>query len=392
MTTVRERHDCRACHGVGLIEVLDLGQQPLANAYVNGVDAIEQRYPLSLRLCPSCGMVQLGHVVDPDILFGGYSFRTGSSQRMVEHFSRLMHELADTMPRDGLLVEIGANDGVALASVVDRVRVLGVDPAGIPSDVPMIAAPFTEQLAEMIVEAHGQASAIVACNVLAHVDDLDDFMRGISMLLRPDGVFVFEVPYLGDFLDRSEWDTIYHEHLSYFSLRPILTLLQRHDLRLERAELQNVHGGSIRCRVTKGHGKSVQVEDWVGCHEDPNHFTEPETYRGLADCVANARISLRATLADIRDSGKRVIGYGAAAKATVRLNACGIGPDLLPMIIDSTPEKIGRFVPGTHQQIVSPESVQLTAHDVVLILPANHEAEITAKIRAAGFSGQIILP
>lgn len=389
--TCKERHDCRACHRVGLVEILNLGDQPPANAYLSSADQPEQRYPLSLRLCEACGMVQLGHVVDPDILFGSYSFRTGSSQRMVEHFSKLMHELADTMPRDGLLVEIGANDGVALASVVGRVRVLGIDPADIASPVPMIAAPFTEQLAEMIVEAHGQASAIVACNVLGHVDDLDDFLNGVATLLQPDGVFAFEVPYLGEFLDRSEWDTIYHEHLSYFSLRTILTLLQRHNLRLERVDSQEVHGGSIRCQVTKKHVSQLLCDDRFG-REYWRRFSDPATYRALSASVVTAQHDLRSRLTDLRESGKRAIGYGAAAKSTVRLNACGIGTDLLPTIIDATPEKIGRFVPGTHQRIVSPDSVDLTDYDVVLILPANHQAEITAKIRAAGFTGQIILP
>jgi len=389
---IRERHDCRACHRVGLVEILNLGDQPPANAYLASVDQPEQRYPLSLRLCEACGMVQLGHVVDPDLLFRDYSFRTSSSAHMVEHFSKLMCELADSIPHHGLVVEIGANDGVALSSITDRVRVLGVDPAGIPTEVPMIAELFTTRLAEKIERNYGNADAIVACNVLGHVDDLDDLLAGVANLLQPHGVFVFEVPYLGEFLDRSEWDTIYHEHLSYFSVRPLLILLSRHGLRLERVDLQEVHGGSIRCRATKGTGNSEVVAKWQTAREHWRHFRDVETYDVLESSVVFDRQRITKTLEKLKSDGRRVIGYGAAAKSTVRLNVCGIGPDLLQMIVDATPEKIGRFVPGTHQRIVSPESVDLTDYDVVLILPANHEAEITAKIRSVGFRGALLRP
>lgn len=387
-----KRTDCRACHAAGLIQILDLGDQPPANAYVSDVDVLEDRYPLTLQLCSVCGMVQLGHVVDPGILFGGYSFRTGSSQRMVDHFSKLLGELVYSLPRDSLVVEIGANDGIALASVAGRVRVLGIDPAGIVAPVPMIASMFTEQIAGEIVETHGRANVIVACNVLGHVDDLDDFLRGIATLLRADGVFVFEVPYLGEFLDRGEWDTIYHEHLSYFSVSPLLTLLERHGLRLEQVERHEVHGGSIRCRVTKGTGQGEHVNRWREAHEYWRRLSDAVTYDGLVDAVHEDCTRLCGTLAGLRERGQSVIGYGAPAKATVRLNVCDIGPDMLPLIVDCTPEKQGRHVPGTHQQIVSPESVDLREFDAVLILPANHAAEITAKIHAAGFVGQIILP
>lgn len=389
--TINDRHDCRACYSSQLVDVLDLGEQPPANAYIDNLDQVERRYPLTLRMCSACGMVQLGHVVDPGILFGGYSFRTGSSQRMVEHFSRLLGELVYSLPRDSLVVEIGANDGVALATIAGRVRVLGVDPAGIVSPVPMIGHAFTEQLAIEIVEAYGHADVIVACNVLGHVDDLDDFLRGVATLLRADGVFVFEVPYIGEFLDRKEWDTIYHEHLSYFSVSPLLTLLKRHGLHLERVGQYEVHGGSIRCRVIKGSGQGEHVERWRQANEVWRRLTEPDTYYGLAESVVNDSVRLGAMLCDIRERSQRVIGYGAAAKSTVRLNACGIGPGLLPSIIDTTPEKQNRFLPGTHQRIVSPESVELREFDTVLILPANHEAEITSTIRAAGFAGSILM-
>jgi hypothetical protein len=256
----------------------------------------------------------------------------------------------------------------------------------------MLAEPFTARLAEQIERHYGKADAIVACNVLGHVDDLDDLLAGVANLLQSDGVFVFEVPYLGEFLDRSEFDTVYHEHLSYFSVRPLLTLLARHGLRLERVDRQEVHGGSIRCRATKGQGEGEHIERWRNCHEHWRHFTDVESYDVLAASVVFACQRLKKTLTGLRDSGKRVIGYGCAAKATVRLNVCGIGPDLLPLIVDCTLEKQNKYVPGTHQQIVSPESVNLNDYDAVLILPMNHETEIRNKLTKQGYQGQVLTP
>jgi hypothetical protein len=393
MKQVHERLTCRACHNSRLTEILNLGDQPPANAYIDSINTPEQRYSLSLNLCELCGMVQLAHVVDPELLFSNYSFRTGSSQRMVEHFSRLMSSLANTMQPLELLVEIGANDGVALATVSNRVRVLGVDPAGIPSSVPMLNLPFNYETAINIKRIHGPANAIVACNVLGHVDDLDDFFKGVEHLLSDAGVFVFEVPYLGEMIDRKSWDQLmYHEHLSAFSVRPILTLLERHGLRLERIDRLDVHGGSIRCRVSRGRVHNEHIDRWCEAHEFWRRLTEPDTYDGLSESVIADKIKLQTILTDLRNKCQQVVGYCASAKATVRLNACGIGIDLLSEIIDSTTVKQGRFVPGTHQKIVTPESVDLTAMNTVIVFANNHAVEVEAKLKSSGFSGQIIFP
>lgn len=390
MSNVHERTTCRACQSIELVEILNLGDQPPANAYVDSINATEQKYPLSLRLCRKCGMVQLGHVVDPSLLFSNYSFRTGSSRRMVEHFSRLMSSLADEMQPTQLLVEIGANDGVALDTVSHRVRVLGVDPAGIPSSVPMVNLPFNCTTAGKIQFEHGKADAIVACNVLGHIDNLDEFFIGIDLLLSDKGVLVFEVPYLGEFIDRCEWDQIYHEHLSYFSIRPILILLERYGLRLDRVDRHEVHGGSIRCRVSRGSGHWDNLDRWLEANEDWRRHTLPSTYARLERSVRIVGGNIRSALLQLQEEVQPVIGYGAPAKATVLLNACNIGTDLLDKIIDCTPQKQGRRVPGTHQEIVSPESVDLSRYNFVMIFPENHYEEIESKIRASGFTGSII--
>ena len=268
-----ERLSCRACGKESLVEALSLGDQPPANAFLRAdeLDLDEAQFPLSVRLCQNCGMVQLGHVVPPDLLFRAYSFFTSSSRRMSDHFAELMHDCSSRfVPPGGLIVEIGSNDGTALASVDRRdVRLLGIDPArnisvmAAARGVPTVAEFFSQTLAQEVARVAGRASLIVACNVIGHINDLDDVCSGVEVLLAPDGGFVFEVPYLRDLLQHTEFDTIYHEHLSYFAVRPMAELLGRHGLRLEHVEYFPVHGGTIRGTVVRGSGVSAEVAEWI---------------------------------------------------------------------------------------------------------------------------------
>ncbi len=295
------RITCRACSGTALVEVLTLGSLPLANAFLSRseLEEPEVRFPLSLQLCEGCGMVQLRHVVPPELLFRKYLFFTSSSTRMCEHFATLMTEKSNEFVRPGgLIVEIGSNDGSALLSIRQRgVRVLGVDPSrnisvtAAARGIPTISEFFSEPLAVEIARAAGHAQLIVGCNVLGHIDDLDDVCRGIKRLLSPDGAFVFEVPYLRELLERTEYDTIYHEHLSYFAVRPLLRLLNRHDLRLERVELFAVHGGSIRCTAVHGGGCSPQVEEWIA-QEEEHGLTTRRTFEAFSCRVGELRTGL----------------------------------------------------------------------------------------------------
>lgn len=397
-----ERVTCRACGSGGLSEVLALGDLPPANALLrpSELDRPEPRFPLSLRLCERCGMVQLGHVVPPELLFRSYLFFTSSSRRMSEHFSLLMTEASDEFVRPGgLIVEIGSNDGTALSSVRRRdVRVLGVDPArnisvtAAARGVPTVSEFFNEILAREIARVAGPAHLVVACNVLGHIDDLDDVCRGIRTLLAPDGAFVLEVPYLGELVGRAEYDTIYHEHLSYFAVRPLAHLLNRHGLQLERVELFPVHGGTIRVTAVHGNGCSPQVQEWVE-EELEKGLGERRTFEAMARTVEANRAGLRKSLSDLKAAGAKVLGYGAPAKGTIALNYCGLGTDLVPSVIDSTPAKQGCYVPGTHQPILPPSALSHEAPDVLLLLAWNHAEEI--REREAAFmarGGRFITP
>jgi len=383
-----ERTTCRACGTEDLVEILSLGDLPPANAYVRPaeLDQPESRFPLSLRLCEECGMVQLGHVVPPDMLFRSYLFFTSSSQKMTEHFSRLMRENTEEfVGPGGLVVEIGSNDGSALAAIErDDVRILGVDPSrnisvmAAARGVPTIAEFFTEALADEIVRVAGRAELIVGCNVLGHIDDLDDVCRGLTALLADNGAFVFEVPYLGEMVDRMEYDTIYHEHLSYFAVRPLARLFARNGLRLDKVEFVSVHGGSLRGTVVKDDGQSPAVEALISA-EIERGLGEEASYTTLATRVHDHGVALRSRLSELRSAGVKVIGYGAPAKGTVVLNYCEIGTDLLPVVLDSTPAKQGLHVPGTHQPILHPSEMDSQRPDVLLLLAWNHAEEIVAR-------------
>lgn len=380
-----ERKSCRACLKEGLVEVLNLGDQPPSNAFVAPADLKqpEPRFPLELRLCESCGMVQLGHVVPPELLFRSYLFFTSSSKWMADHFGKLMTEnAAEFVPPGGLVVEIGSNDGTALSAIQRRdVRLLGIDPArnisvmAASRGIPTIAEFFSEALAADVAQVAGQAHLIVACNVLGHINDLDDVCRGVRTLLAPNGAFVFEVPYLAPFLERNEYDTIYHEHLSYFALRPLVTLMNRHGLHVDRVQLFPVHGGTIRVTVKHGVWSSREAQQWLE-REEQAGLAKRETFQKMAQRTQQNRVELPQRLKELRDRGAKLLGYGAPAKGTVRLNYCGIGTDLLPEVVDSTPAKQGRHIPGTHQFIRPPSALQEIDPDYVLLLAWNHAPEI----------------
>lgn len=397
-----ERTTCRACLNTNLVEVLNLGEQPPANAFISPADLSrpETRYPLSLRLCESCGMVQLGHVVPPELLFRSYLFFTSSSKWMADHFGKLMTDsAAEFVPPGGLIVELGSNDGTALSAIQRRdVRLLGIDPArnisvmAASRGIPTISEFFTEPLANEIVRVAGQAHLIVACNVLGHINNLDDVCSGVRKLLHAQGAFVIEVPYLGSILERNEYDTIYHEHLSYFAVRPLATLLGRHGMHIARVQLCPVHGGTIRVIAKHGVWSSDDKLSWLK-REEAAGLARSSAYSAMAELTSRNRVELRARLKQFRDSGVKVLGYGAPAKGTVRLNFCDIGTELLTEVIDSTPAKQGLHIPGTHQLICPPSVLKDINPDYVLLLAWNHAPEILAReteFRARG--GKFLTP
>jgi hypothetical protein len=383
---------CRACDGEDLHPVLDLGLQPLANALPSSPAefAGEARYPLVLCHCPGCGLVQLVDVIDPEVLFGHYLYVTGTSTTIAEHNVRYAGAVQEhlALGPDDLVVEVASNDGSLLRCFQARgVRVLGVEPArniaaiaraqGVPTESLFFDRAAGADLRTRI----GPARVVIGNNVLAHVGDPVGFLAGAAALLGTDGRAIVEVPYLEEMLDRLEYDTIYHEHLCYFSVGALLTIAERAGLRVVRVDRVPVHGGSIRTwfapeAAVPGHAPEVLA------------MVERERERGLADParlarfaadVAANRRALRALLERLRSEGASVAGYGAPAKGNTLLNYCDIGTDLVAYTVDRSPLKQHRYTPGTHLPIHPPEVLLERRPDYVLILAWNFADEIMAQ-------------
>jgi SAM-dependent methyltransferase len=400
---VRQGRGCRVCGAAALEKFLDLGEMPPANALMHAEELAlpEARYPLALSRCADCELIQLTHVLAPELLFQRYVYFSSVSEAMTRHFAALAHEVADRfVPANGLVVEIGSNDGILLRSLLSRpLRVLGVDPARNVAEharsrgVPTIADFFTEALARDIRQQQGPASAMLANNVFAHIDDLDEVMRGIGTLLSEDGVLVMEFPYVVDFLEHLEFDTVYHEHLSYFGVRPLAHLFGRYAFEIVDVRRQSVHGGSIRIFARR---KGVQPVSPAVAELDALERTisaDPSRLAQFARDVAILRTNLISLVHELHADGKRVVGYTAPAKGNVLLNYCGFGPQHIEYLADATPAKQGLYSPGMKIPIRSPEEFRRDAPDYALLLAWNHQAEILEKEQAyRDAGGKFIIP
>ena len=380
---------CRACGHSPLRVVLSLGKMPLANSLVTAehLGGPEPRYPLDLARCAECSLVQITETVPPEVLFRDYVYFSSYSDTMVRHAGELCARLIRErhLGPESLAVEIASNDGYLLKGYASAgIPVLGVEPARNVARVAeergirTICEFFDEALAKDLARAHGRADVIHAHNVLAHVADLAGVVRGIGALLREDGVAVIEVPYLRDLVEHCEFDTIYHEHLCYFSVTALDRLFHRHGLVLREIERVPIHGGSLRLFVapTGEAGESVRralVEegDW-GVDRD-------DTLAEFAARVETLKANLLGLLAGLKQSGKSVAAYGAAAKGSTLLNYAGIGCESLDFVADRSPHKQGRYMPGVHVPIVAPERLVEVRPDYCLLLTWNFAEEIMAQ-------------
>ena len=405
-SAVRRRVSCRACGGASLTSVLDLGQQPLANAFLRSTAQAEgeERFPLEVFLCSDCGLVQLLDVVDPEVLFREYVYVTGTSDTIARHnveYARTVAALLALGP-DDLVVEVASNDGSLLSCFAGHgVRTLGVEPArniaalARRRGVETVEEFFNSRTAAQIRERYGAAKAVVGTNVLAHVDEAADFLRGAASLLAPGGLVIVEVPYLAEMIDRLEFDTIYHEHLSYFSVTALLRLCEAAGLRVRRVDRVSVHGGSIRvyaAREDEHHDHDTQVRAMADGERGLGLGDRSRLDRFARDVAAN-REALLELLGRLHREGKRVAAYGAPAKGNTLLNYCGIGPDLVPYTFDKSPHKVGLFTPGMHLPVLPVDAIAEKSPEFLLVLAWNFADEIIAQqaaFRERG--GKFILP
>lgn len=356
---------CRSCGSADLRTFLDLGLSPLADAFPLNADEPEKRYPLGLAVCLGCWLVQNTETVpDAELWSGDYGFYTGASPSSIVYFADYARWVKDRYGERGLTVEIASNDGTLLGHFDD---VIGVEPsanvaqAAIDRGLTTIVKPFGRAVA---AEIGRKADRILANNVVAHVADLDDFLGGIADLLSHRGVAIVEFQYVADLIAGNQFDHVYHEHRSFFSVRSLGAALRPHGLIVRSVMHTPAQGGSLRVTVVRGDNPSrenrawYQAEAWLG---------SLPTYQSFAGRVAYLRRRLIDLIDEERGRGRTVAGYAASAKSTTLLNYCGIGPDRLLSVVDLTPHKVGRVTPGTHIPIVAEDSV-----DTYLLMAWNY--------------------
>ncbi len=399
-----KRETCRACGGTDLTKFLDLDEMPPANAFLSESELKlpEKKFPLAVYFCRGCSLVQLLDVVNPELLFKNYHYMTSASKPLAEHFRKMAVEIAEKFieTKNDLVVEIGSNDGILLEAVKDKCRILGIEPSenlariAEKNGVPTIKEFFSSNLAEKILGEHGGASVIVANNVMAHIDDMKDIFFGVKKLIRKNGIFVFEVHWLGNLIGAGGFDQIYHEHLCYWSLHSLKKFIESIGMKIFDVQKVPIHGESIRVFVSASRGEEKSVS--VLLSEEKNiGLNKEETFFAFAKRVEKNREEICSLLKKLKSEGKKIIGYGAPAKGNTLLNYCGIGAETIDCITDSTPFKQGLFTPGMHIPIIGPEKPKDESPDFILLLAWNYADEILKKeslLREAGVKFIIPVP
>ena len=383
---------CRICSSTNLTMILDLGEQPPANSFIdkNELNSSESKFPLRLFWCTDCYLVQLLDIVDKEYLFKNYFYMTSASKPIVDHFKKYAQDVYEEFLKEEtnpFVVEIGSNDGSLLSEFKKLgTQILGIEPAtnlsnlANQSNITTKNTFFSSQVCKEIIKSRN-ATVVVANNVIAHVEDLQDLMHGIQILLDKNGVFIFEVPYLVDLIKKLEFDTIYHEHLSYFSILPLLKLVEQFGLEIFDIRKQSVHGGTLRIFVSKKNNYSIN--DSVKIFIDDEYslgLDKIEFYHKFSTNIIKLKKNLIELLLRLKNENKSIFGYGASAKGNVLLNFCDIANENLDFIIDTTPLKQGKFTPGTHIPIIPPEKIlEKGKNDVALLLAWNYADSILKK-------------
>ena len=383
---------CRLC-GTPLEHVFaDLGMSPLANSYLTPAQAngMEPFYPLRAFVCDSCWLVQLEEFETADAIFSDYAYFSSYSSTWLEHGRRYVEDIVERLALDGSsqVVELASNDGYLLQHFHERgIPVLGVEPAAnvaevaIGKGIPTVVEFFGVRAAESLV-AESRADLLIGNNVLAHVPDLNDFVAGMKILLAAGGVVTMEFPHLERLIEDNQFDTIYHEHFSYFSFSTVRRLFAAHGLRIFDVDELPTHGGSLRIYAVHDDDPRDETQATAALleRERARGFGQLELYESYAERVRESKREILRFLIDLRDRGQTIVGYGAPAKGNTLLNYCGIGRDLIDYTADLNPHKQGHLLPGSHIPIRAPDAIRETRPDVVFILPWNLREEIVAQL------------
>lgn len=386
-------NSCRICKNKDLIKVLSLGKTPPANSFLpkEKLEEDEGYFPLALNICPLCRQLQLSHVVHPDLLFRNYVYVSSTSPVFVKHFEDYAKSVWNNLKlkKNDLVIDIGSNDGILLKPFKDLgSKVLGVDPAvkiareATKKGIETLPEYFNEAVAQQIVKKYGQAKVVTANNVFAHINDIDEVIRGVKKVLDDDGIFVTESPYLVVFLQNNLFDTVYHEHLSYYSVKPLTVFFKRHGMKVFNVELTKSHGGSIRVYASKEKSKH-KVNKSVSTllkKEVEMGLDDLKTYKNFSDRVKKNKTDLTKMLKGLKKQGKKIVGFGAPAKGNTLLNYFKIGTETLDYIVEDSVHKQGLFTPGMHIPVVSPAKLQKDQPDYIFILAWNFAEPIMLKL------------
>lgn len=394
---------CYICKQDKLATFLNLGAQPPSDAFLRVEDLVkpEITFPLEVMVCKNCFLVQLGYAVDPELLFRDYVYTSGTNNSLRVNFKNLVDYLVGrfSLTSADLAVDIGSNDGTLLENYLPHgVKVLGIDPSSVASiaikkGLPTMVDFFNEEVAIQALEKYGSAKIITATNVFAHVDALDSLMNGIVRLLADDGVFISESHYLLDLVTKMQYDAVYHEHLRYYSLKPLKLLFENFGMEIIDAEKITTHGGSIRVYAAKkgSHPVAPAVQERIKEEEEAGLY-KLETFIDYGKKVQDTKLTLLQMIVELKRDGKRVVGIGAPAKGNTLLNYCRLDPDLIDYLVEKSALKIGLFAPGTHIPVVAEEKLFSEQPEYGLLLSWNIADELIPKIRNAGFKGKFIVP
>ncbi|HWI59084.1 MAG TPA: class I SAM-dependent methyltransferase [Bacillota bacterium] len=396
---------CRSCGSTHGTQILDLGLQPLANNLLRDEDLAkpEPKFPLRLAVCQTCWLLQITDLVPPVQLFSEYLYFSSFSDLMLRHAKQAAERYIQdfSLKHNSLVVEVASNDGYLLQYFqAKQVPCLGIEPAANIAKVARgkgietLVEFFGNDLAQTLAAANRQADLILGNNVFAHAPNTNDFVAGLRTLLKPDGRIILEFPYAADFIEKSEFDTIYHEHVFYFSLTALEPLFQRHGLSIFHVERLPIHGGSLRLFAGQA-GRHPSQPSVAALREEEQRkgLGGLAYYQGFANRVLELKRSLVTLLHDLKQQGKSVAAYGASAKGSTLLNFFGLGRETLDFVADRSTYKQGRLTPGTHLPIVPPEQLLAGKPDYTLLLTWNFADEILEQQKAyRQQGGQFIIP
>jgi SAM-dependent methyltransferase len=384
---------CRFCGAPVETVFADLGMSPLANSYLppERVNSMEPFYPLRALVCGKCFLVQLEEFETPERIFSDYAYFSSYSSSWLEHSRRYSEQMIERLALDehSHVVEIASNDGYLLQFFHERqIPVLGIEPAAnvakvaLQKGIPTLVEFFGQETARSLA-VDSAADLLLGNNVLAHVPDLNDFVAGMKIVLKPGGVITMEFPHLMRLIEDNQWDTIYHEHFSYFSFLTVSAVFEAHGLRLFDVEELPTHGGSLR--IYAAHAQDAEKPESAAARELREReraagFDRLETYLGYGRRVEQDKRQILSFLIDLKEQGLRIVAYGAPAKGNTLLNYCGIRREFIDYTCDLNPHKQGHFLPGSHIPIRSPEEIREDKPDVVLILPWNLKDEIVEQL------------